>query len=157
MKIPLNGKVGKGFYAEVDDVDGHLVELSWSFFQDEHRRYVYAWNGSKTVYMHSLILPKKAGYVIDHIDGDGLNNRRSNLRYVTTAQNSANARLSKRNKSGVKGLSLDNNHGYFYWLACIHKNGVSYRKRFPVAEKQAAADWLKEMRVKLHGEFARFG
>ena len=41
-------------------------------------------------YLHNKILPKKEGYYVDHINGDRLDNRPENLRYVTPSQNARN-------------------------------------------------------------------
>ena len=54
--------------------------------------------------MHRYILNLKKGDMIDHINGNGLDNRRSNLRICTHTQNQANRRLSKNNTSGYKGV-----------------------------------------------------
>lgn len=55
---------------------------------------------------------------IDHIDGDGLNNRLRNLRDVTSSQNNRNRSLSALNSSGVFGVHLDRRHDY--WHATIY-------------------------------------
>jgi len=61
-----------------------------------------------TVYLHRLIWKLMTGEqpppVIDHIDGDGANNRWANLRAATYAQNRGNIRRSKNNRTGFKGV-----------------------------------------------------
>ena len=157
MKIALVGKAGNGLFVEIDDIDSHLADMSWSVRKSDSCQYAKAWVDSRVVCMHTLIMPKRVGYVIDHIDGNGLNNRRENLRYATSSQNSANARLSKKNTSGVKGLSLKNSKGYLYWSAKIRNGGVRLEKLFYIHEKQDAITWLRDTREKLHGDFANHG
>ena len=69
---------------------------------------------------------------IDHIDGNGLNNRLSNLRDVSHSENQRNQRLHSRNKSGYRGVSLDRRTGK--WQAHIWSNGKRiYLGRFDTA------------------------
>ncbi len=86
--------------------------------------------------MHQLLLPDAT--IADHIDGDGLNNRRSNLRPASEAQNAAHARKGKNNTSGFKGV--DQNGGRSSWRARILVNGKSlYLGRFSTKEEAARA------------------
>jgi hypothetical protein len=90
--------------------------------------------------------------LIDHKDGNGLNNRISNLREATNLQNSWNAKLKRTNKSGVKGVSWDKVNGK--WRAHIQIRGRQIQLgRF--AELQDAAATVKSARVRLHAGFAR--
>lgn len=62
---------------------------------------------NKHVSMHSLILEKSPQQVIDHINGNPLDNRRENLRVCTQKENSRNRAKYSTNKSGYKGVSWD--------------------------------------------------
>ncbi len=56
--------------------------------------------------MHRQIMNAPAGLVVDHIDGNGLNNRKSNLRVCTQGQNSLNSRPRRNCSSRYKGVSF---------------------------------------------------
>lgn len=109
-KIPLGGQYGAGRFALVDKEDhAHLSQFNW--FQagpdQKFRRYALAWVNGEQVLMHRLIMDAPAGMVVDHINGDTLDNRRKNLRLATTAQNNRNRRPSKFHTltSPYKGVS----------------------------------------------------
>lgn len=90
--------------------------------------------------------------VIDHINGDPSDNRFSNLREATQSQNCANARKSKNNTSGVKGVHWDRVNKK--WRATImHKRRQITIGRFDTIKQAAAAYEAKA--AALFGEFAR--
>lgn len=60
-----------------------------------------------TVYLHRVVLSAPDELLVDHKDGNGLNNTRANLRLATRTQNCQNQRVGRRNTSGVKGVSWD--------------------------------------------------
>jgi hypothetical protein len=74
--------------------------------------------------LHNEILPPREGFLVDHIDRDGLNNRRGNLRYATSSQNQMNQSVREDSASGFKGVNQDPRNGY--WRASISKDGMSY-------------------------------
>lgn len=91
------------------------------------------------------------GY-LDHINGDILDNRPSNLREVTHVQNMFNRKKPKHNTSGVKGIHKRKDNGM--WRAYISFEGRRTNiGQFPSREEAQAA--LDEVREELHGEFAR--
>lgn len=86
--------VFKGFYAVVDASDAERV-TQYDWYLVSSNQTVYARTGSSRVgasqrLMHRFIIGAKPGEIVDHINGDGLDNRRENLRLVTAAENAAN-------------------------------------------------------------------
>ncbi len=93
-----------GKVALVDDEDyDRLNQLRWH--ANWTGRKWYAHRGNKPICMHHLILDVDEGMEIDHRNGDGLDNRRQNLRVCTTQQNNFNRTVNKNNKLGIKGVS----------------------------------------------------
>ncbi len=102
--------------------------------------------------MHRVLLDLKAGEQADHINGNGLDNRKSNLRVTTQMQNLWNTGLRSDNKSGMKGvwwLSKNNK-----WQARITVNKAHINLGLFVEKEQAIAARLAA-EVKWHGEYAR--
>lgn len=90
---------------------------------------------------------------VDHIDGDGLNNRIANLRLATKSQNAANARRPRTNKSGYKGVCLVTGRTD-KWRATIKAGGRQVHLGHFSDPREAHAAYCEAAR-KLHGEFAR--
>lgn len=153
----------QGKCAVVDDDDfDFLNKFKWHAFR--HRKVFYAArtvNLSKTdkkrILMHRQItgLNDKVQQV-DHINGDGLDNRKENLRIATNSQNQANKKVSKNNKTGLKGVSPIYTKGYFcgYKAQISHQNKVIYLGCFPTPED--AHEVYKQAAKKYHGEFAKW-
>lgn len=148
-RVPL---VNSDKFALVDDADFEFVSIDqWRATKQHNSRIVYAVSTSQTnVSMHVLMLGKTPGLVSDHIDFDGLNNQRSNLRQITQQQNTFHQRLRKDNRSGFRGVFL-NEHGK--WVAFINNNGKTlYLGQFPTPEKAALA--RDDAAMELRGEWA---
>jgi len=90
--------------------------------------------------------------LVDHADGDGLNNRWPNLRDADKSQNGANRGADIRNKLGVKGVRRDPRSGKF--SAAINKNGKqSYLGSYATAEEASRA--YQAAAAEAFGIFAR--
>lgn len=89
---------------------------------------------------------------IDHIDGDRLNNRISNLREATRSQNLANMRPSSKSKSGLKGAAW--NARKQRWMARIKVEGCEHFLGYFKTPEEAHAAYA-EAAIRLRGTFAR--
>lgn len=139
----------------VDDEDKHLSERSWQLNSVGYpRRTMYVIEGKtyRTALMHREIMKAKKGECVDHINGNKLDNRRSNLRVCTQSQNLANRKKSPQKSSKYKGVCLTKNFNPPRWEASIRVDGVRHRKIF-TSETEAAL-WYDRMAKKHYGEFA---
>lgn len=151
----------KGYVAIVDDEDlDNVAGYKWLSLTDKSgniyvRANVCKDNTVKTVYMHRLLMGvTDAKIFVDHINGDCLDNRRSNLRLCTNAENGRNRGVSKRSSSGVKCVSwVEKNKK---WVASIGLNGKTIHLGLFSAQSDAASAY-KAAAIECHGEFARFG
>ena len=87
--------------------------------------------GSKSVnYLHREVMNPADGAVVDHINGDKVDCRKSNLRVCTQQENSYNARVRSDNKSGVRGVYFDNSRGAWSSQITVNKKTISLGQIF---------------------------
>jgi hypothetical protein len=149
--------VGHGVTAEIDDADATLAAgYSWHLKKRRNGRQYVATSvrtdgNPTTVYLHRLLLGFPKGHV-DHEDGDTLNNKRSNLRRATVAQNGANTlNWTGAKSSRFKGVYLRKDTGR--WEARIGSRPKLNLGSFDSEEEAARAyDAAKRER---YGEFAK--
>jgi len=89
---------------------------------------------------------------IDHIDGNGLNNKWSNLREATASQNAMNQRVRSDSASGIKGVSYDKARNVWYVYIDVDKKR-KHLGRYETKDEAAAARLAAEKIY--HGEYAR--
>ncbi len=95
--------LNKGYQTVVDDEDyDFLSQFTWHIHGPKEHPYV---RSSYKMLMHKMILGCADSYEIDHIDGDSLNNQRSNLRVCTRQQNNSNRNKYKIGHSKYKGVT----------------------------------------------------
>lgn len=142
QRIPLT----QGKFALVDKSDfEYLAQWKWRIARKRKgSNEFYAarsdWNKGhqRNIWMHRVITKCPTGMVVDHINGDGLDNRRRNLRVCTNSQNQWNRRISKRNKTGEKGVSVDPKGSNKKWHASISVSGKSISLGYFTTKTEAA-------------------
>lgn len=149
-RIPLT----QGKFALVDDEDYEWLS-QWKWCADKGRNTYYASRNDNenkrqtTIRMHRELCQSEED--VDHIDGDGLNNQKRNLRSCSSGQNSYNQRKSKNNTSGFKGVSWDKEKKK--WAAYINFQ----RKKIHLGyfeDKIDASKSYDNAAIKYFGEFA---
>lgn len=155
MEIPLTR--GQVAIVDADDFEW-LSQYKWHAHWDDHTQGYYA-SCSKstaknfgTTIMHRAIMKAKPGKMVDHIDGDGLNNSKSNLRSVTVKENSKNRGIFRSNTSGITGLSFNNKSRKWRVRIQVDKKLITVGYFY---DFNAAVESRKKAEEKYYGEFAR--
>ena len=136
--VPLS----QGLFTNVDEPDYALIS-NHTWYAAKERRRVYARRNSrggptKFVKMHRTIAGAPVGVEVDHINGNGLDNRRANLRLCSNPENTRNQGLSIANTSGFKGVTWRRKE--CCWRAQIgHDRANIYLGSFPTAIEAALA------------------
>jgi len=151
--------LSKGKVAIVDDEDFERVG-GYKWHANKQRNVWYAmrhslWANDKRdlIYMHREImgLQKGNGLQIDHVNHNGLDNRRCNLRICTNQQNQFNTLKSKNKSSIFKGVRYYAKRGK--WCAQIKHNGVFFHLGYFTTEEGAALAY-NVAAIARFGEFA---
>ena len=152
-KVP----VSKEYFAFVDDEDyDHVIQFKWHRVRGGRNNYASTSIAGKKVSMHRMIMQAAKGIMIDHADGDGLNNRKANLRPASYAQNFQNTgpRKTRGRTSRFKGVWRIKQSCQRCWRSGItayrrYRNIGSFWTEEEAARAYDAQAW------RLHGEFAR--
>lgn len=149
--------ITQGYKVIVDDEDyEHLNQWHWQIAKQGEYASRRFWNREtktyKTITMHRYIMNIPKGKDVDHINGNGLDNRRSNLRLATRSENIRNSFKQSNNTSGFKGVTW---HKHIKkWQA---QGYINYKHKFLgyFKTKEEAALAYNEFAKKCYGEFAR--
>lgn len=158
----LEIQLTKGCTALIDAVDSDLAALKWC--ANPYRNRTYAVRGASTrgggkgrhIRLHRVILSRMLGRelasseIVDHINGNALDNRRCNLRLATVYENALNRGIQANNASGFKGVTW--HKGNNRWRATIvvrvrqvHLGGFDTAEEASIAYQKAA--------LRLHGDW----
>jgi hypothetical protein len=163
VEIPLspNGKHAGKYVALVSEKDEDLANFTWHVQVQKTGTYAKRVTGTvNTRMLHTVVLERILGRELerhelaDHINGDGLDNRRNNLRVATKSQNMQNKRIGSNNTSGYKGVSWANS--IKKWVAQIRVNGKTIILGY-FDEPESAYEAYCKAAKEHYGEFANFG
>jgi hypothetical protein len=150
--ISLNGINGIGKEA-ITDLKSYLKhgigQYSWAC---DKKGYVYAWDSEnkKQITMHRLVSENNSKLHSDHINGNTLDNRATNLRICNAVENNRNADARIDNKTGYKNVTL--NTGLYRCLIKINK----VKEYFGHYENpEMAAEAYNHVMKQLYPEYAR--
>jgi len=149
--------LSRGMVALIDDEDAEAVGThKWSI-KDNGCGKLYAQRGARDaqgrrtmILLHRAILDPPSGYEVDHINGDGLDCRRCNLRIATPAENRRNTR-PKAGSSRFKGVTWHKRTRK--WIAQISHAGSNRNLGYFTHEDDAARAYDKAA-SDVFGEFA---
>lgn len=149
--------ISRGMETFIDDEDYHLVSMyRWFAIQKTVGKCWYAvtnikvGNGKKKqVGMHQMVFPVLSGMMVDHIDRNGLNNQKKNLRAATALQNSINRGPDFDKRCPFKGV---------VWKRKSWQAGITYNGKYiylgSYQDTIEAATAYDEAANRFHGEFA---
>jgi hypothetical protein len=128
----------------IDDEDHNLfLSNKWKIVKAD-AKLVYVISLKERIRFHRLVMNAQPGEIIDHINGNTLDNRKNNLRKVTHQENIWNGRIRKNNKSGIQGVSY--NEKKKKWRAYLNVNDKFYGKEF--LNKEEAIKYRKFLEQK---------
>lgn len=152
---PFQVSLGDSLFALVDRADiDFLNQWDWSWGKSSNGGRIYARRGRKiggknhAILMHRFLMFAPDKFVVDHINGDTLDNRKGNLRVCTQAQNSTHRQI-KLPKSGYRGVKANNGR---YSVEIIAHGTYHYGGVFD--DPIIAARRYDALAVKFKGEYA---
>lgn len=161
VRVLLHSRKYPGLFAVIDAEDAPLVlPHKWHPLKDGLAFYAVRCKQiaprpnrrTKCWRMHRVITGAPNGVEVDHVDRDGLNNTRANLRQCSNAENVRNRSPMKNNTSGFRGVSFLARTGR--WKATINGRGQRVHLGYHATAEEAARAY-DAMARELHGEFAR--
>lgn len=156
--IVTNKRFGKvKTFIDIEDVE-KVKQYKWYVHESKKKGcksklYIKAIVNGTSLYLHRFLIDDETSMEIDHIDGDSLNNRKSNLRLVSRLENSVNLKARHTNKSGVKNVRWRTEKNR--WYVEVKFNSEERRKMFKNFNE--AVGWRNKQLYELHGVHANYG
>ena len=156
-KVFLYNRKREKIYEAIIDINQKekIKQYIWTHHQYSNKEYIYAYNRNVGC-MHRFLLnvdKKNLKSIIDHKNGNTLDNRLENLRLCSRQENSQNSKMRKNNKSGYKGIWFRKDTKK--WGSSIKINEKTYYiGQFDT--KEEAIEKYKNKVNELHGEFSYF-
>ena len=141
----------KGIILVDDENYEWLNQYKWTLNAKYANTKIKINNKRKSKYIHRLIMNEPENMQIDHIDGNGLNNQKNNLRIVTQSQNQMNKISAKNSSSQYKGVCFVKSRNKWLSSICINKRNYNLGN---FKNEEDAARAYNEAAQKYFGEYA---
>jgi hypothetical protein len=153
-KIIINSKKHGKHTVLVDNEDYPIVsKIKWTLKKHHHKKiYVHFGIDKTTITLHRMVMGFPKRRQIDHIDFNGLNNQKNNLRLCINEQNARHRRKPKNNTSGYKGVTTPKNSKKYKATIVFNYKSI-YLGYFNTAIEAAKA--YNTAALKYFGEFAK--
>ena len=140
-KPPITVLIDDEDYPKVSKYIWHIMALGYINGSVKNKRF----------YLHRFIMNAPSNKVVDHINGNKLDNRKCNLRLCSIRDNVLNCKISKNNKSGTSGVSFRKDRGKYRSYIMVNRKQIflGYYK-----EIKCAIDARKDAEIKYFGIFA---
>lgn len=139
-----------------DDIDQNILNMKWVIVRQRGNKFRVAISKykSKNLFLHREIMKVSDNLIVDHINGNPLDNRKCNLRICNNSENTRNRDKSKNNTSGYKGVCFVKNKKQKQWVSKIKYNYKSITLGYFHTKEEAAKVYNKAA-IKYFGEFAK--
>ena len=139
-------------YEKVKAIKWHIKDVKKSMKGEYYFCHTESKNGRRNIYLHRFIVGagEYSGIDVDHINGDRLDNRKSNLRICEHKHNTWNRKISRKNTTGFKGVCMVGNK----YRARIRKDNKFIHLGYYASPELAYAAYC-EASNKYHGEYGR--
>lgn len=153
MVLTINSKKHGIKEVLIDDEDFEKVnQYKWSISKIKNKFYIARSENRKIVLLHRFIMDAPNGMLVDHIDGNVQNNKKSNLRICTAKQNTKNSVKTKsKTTSFYKGVHFDKERNKYQAQIKVDYKNI-HLGRFETEDQAAIAYNIAAL--KYHGEYA---
>lgn len=128
-----------------------LIKHKWKYCFTQGKEYVYTYSEGKRISMHRYLLNPNADQEVDHVNGNGLDNRKKNLRRCSHSQNMMNRKINKNNKSGYKGVCYRARINLYYAYISVNSKTINLGHYKKIKDAALAYNTAAQ---KFYGKFA---